>query len=521
MRTGTRWLALSISLVVMSSFFLPAPARAQDPHKIVDQYLKAAGGSKALSQVRTVTLEGTATAEGADAADGTTGAFTFKTKLPNRYYLELVSGDKGLIEAYNGKSAWREVRPGPPQTLLGEEAAEMEAAAQISNTHLLNLKKNKIEVTYVGAAQVRGRDVAQVEVVTASGVHRQEYFDSQTHLLVKESSTAGGVSREIVYDDFRPEAGIQLPHRIELHTESESRTIVLNRVTVNEPVAERVFDFPRKSQAPLPDLKVLFKELEQNQKAIDKMKENYAGTRAEDQTEYEGNGHVKKHETSEYTFFYLQGEEISTQVKKDGKPLNEEEQKKENERVKKRIEEVQAHAAKKEAKEAKEEAKKAKDKEEGKEDKDDEDVGIDAFLRASQFVNPRRERFRGQDVLVFDFEGNPDYKPRNLAERMVQKLAGVVWVDENARDVARLEAYFTSDAKIAGGLLINLQRGTGFIFEQAYLNNEVWLPVYEEAHVGVRFLLVKGVRVSQTTRYSDYKRFHVESLSQVAAPKPQ
>jgi hypothetical protein len=68
-------------------------------------------------------------------------------------------------------------------------------------------------------------------------------------------------------------------------------------------------------------------------------------------------------------------------------------------------------------------------------------------------------------------------------------------------------------------LLANLQKGTSFIFEQAYVNNEVWLPTYEEAHVGVRVLLLKGFKVNAVTRYSDYKRFNVETLSTIAKPK--
>jgi len=63
-------------------------------------------------------------------------------------------------------------------------------------------------------------------------------------------------------------------------------------------------------------------------------------------------------------------------------------------------------------------------------------------------VNPRHERFRGEDVLVFDFEPNPEYKSRSLVESIVQKLAGVVWIDEKAHQVARIEAYFVGDAKI-------------------------------------------------------------------------
>ncbi len=476
----------------------------------MDQYVKAAGGSKALSRLQTMSLEGAVASDGQSAG----GTFSLRTKRPNRYYFELISGKNCLIESFNGKSVWRALEPGRPVTLLGADAAEVEAAAQIANSRLLDLNRNKLSIAWVGRSTLDGRNVEQLEVVTASGVKRQEFFDSQTHLLVKESAGPAGSERELVYADYRPEGGIQLPHRIDLRLGPASYRIEITRATLNEQVAERVFDFPRNAQTKLPDPKQLFLEIDKNQHAIDKLKENYAGSRTEEETEYGSNGKVKRHETTEYTFFYLLGHEVSTLVKKDGKPLSEAEQKKEDERAQKRIKEIQAEQAKKKAREE-------KAREEGKQPADEDEVEIEIFLRACQFVNPRRERFRGQDVLVFDFEGNPDFKPRKLAEKIVQKLAGVIWIDEQALDVARLEAYFTSDAKIAGGLLVNLQRGTGFVFEQAFLNNEVWLPTYEEAHVGARVLLVKGVRVTAMTRYSNYRRFNVESISQTAPPKPQ
>src|SRR5208282_477484 len=121
-------------------------------------------------------------------------------------------------------------------------------------------------------------------------------------------------------------------------------------------------------------------------------------TNVEEETEFDKTGKVTKTEAKEYTFFYLNGEEVSTLAKKDGKPLSDDEQKKENEKTQKRIEELQKKQSKKDAKEE-------KNKEEGKDpESNSDDPGIEIFLRASNFVNPRRERFRGQDVLVFDFE---------------------------------------------------------------------------------------------------------------------
>jgi len=481
-------------------------ARAQDAGKIVEQYLKAAGGTRVLARIQTLTLEGTFTSD-----DGKMGTYTLDTKLPNRFYSELMAGEKNLIEAYNGKSAWHQNAAGELGTLVGPEGMQMEAAAQYYNSRLVNPKKSKIALAFVGHAQVRGRDAVQLEVTTATGVKRQVYFDPQTHLIVKEAATVGGVEEEILYDDYRAVDGVRLPYKIELHRGSDKYEITVTRAVINGTVGERVFDFPIKSQVKLPDLKALFKEIDDNQKAIDKIKENYAGSQSEEETEFEGDGRVKKRESNDYTFFYLNGEEVTTRVKKDGKLLSAEEQKKENEKTRKRIAELQKRETKKEAK-----AEKAK--EEGKSDEKDE-PGIEIFLRACQFVNPRRERFRGQDVLVFDFEPNPEFKAHKMVEKIAEKLAGVVWIDEKAHDVARLEAYFTGDMKIVGGLLANLEKGTSFVFEQAFVNNEVWLPTYMEAHVGVRFLLVKGIKASVVTRYWDYKKFNVETLSTIAKPK--
>jgi hypothetical protein len=495
--------------LALSIAFASSTLQAQEPAKIADQYVKAAGGSKVLSKIQTMTLEGTFT----NTADGKSGTYTLDTKLPNRYYSELVLGDKNVIEAYNGKSAWHRTAAGELGTLLGQEGLQLEAASSYYNSRLLNLKKHKLALAFVGHAQVRGKDSLQLEVTAPTGVKREVFFDPQTHLIVKETGAVGGVDEELLYDEYRTVDGVKLPYKIELHRGHDAYSIDIARAAINGTVGERVFDFPIKSQVKLPDLKALFKEIDDNQKAIDKLKENYAGTRVEEETEFEKDGKVKKTTVNEYTFFYLSGDEVSTLVKKDGKPLSDVEQKKESEKTQKEIADIQKREAKKEAKEE-------KAKEEAKKDKEDDDVGIETFLRACQFVNPRRERFRGEDVLVFDFEPNPEYKAHKLVEKIIQKLAGVIWIDEKAHDVARLEAYFVGDFRFAGGLLANLQKGTSFIFEQAYINNEIWLPTYMEAHVGVRLLLLKGFNVNAVTHYSDYKRFNVQTLSTINQPKP-
>jgi hypothetical protein len=511
-------------------FGAPATLRAQDISKTLAQYVKAEGGAGKLAKITTVKFEGTvvgerAAAKGPDAfGPGQTppvqshtsavgGSYTFALKLPNRYYTEMVAGNESWIESFNGKSAWRQNAKGDIGTLVGPEGLQLEAAARYFNSRLLNPKKNRLVVTFVRVTQVRGKEVAEVEVAAPSGAKRQIFFDTQTHLIAEESALVGGLQQDIYYDDYRPVDGVQMPYKIQLRRGEDIYRIEMSRVEVNEPIGERTFDFPKKAQVVLPDLKALFTQIDNNQKAIDKIKEDYAGTKVEEETDFEGNGKTKKTEMRESTFFYLNGTEVSTLVKKDGKPLSDEEQKKEIERVTKEVERLQKDAEKKDQKDEKK-------KDEGKDpDADDDEVSMETFLRACQFVNPRRERFRGADVLVFDFEPNPEFKARSLIEKIIQKLGGVIWIDEKALDVARLDAFFVSDVRIAGGLLADVQKGTRIILEQEFVNGEVWLPTYQSVHVDLRLLLVKGFHVDETTRYADYRKFNVATIATIGKPK--
>ena len=208
MRARFHHLSLALLLVCLA-----APLHAQDAAKILNEYVRASGGARALSKIQTITLEGTVAAQNGAKP----GAYTFDVKLPNRYYSEMVMGDQSWIESFNGKSAWHQNAAGEFATLVGPEGLQLEAAARYYNSRLLNPKKNKLVITYVGAAQVRGKAASQLEVTMPSGVKWQVFFDAQSHLIVKESAEVGGVNQEILYDDYRPENGVQLPHKIELH----------------------------------------------------------------------------------------------------------------------------------------------------------------------------------------------------------------------------------------------------------------------------------------------------------------
>lgn len=266
-------------------------------------------------------------------------------------------------------------------------------------------------------------------------------------------------------------------------------------------VGQNVERGPNSSATPsIPDIATLLSDVEKNQKAVEKIVENYTYRMTDGEYEADGKGQSKLKSVREFDVFYLGGQIVFKMTSKDGRALSAADQNKENERLEKLVREFQRRQAKEAAGH-----RKVSKPEQGK-------LAISILLLVSRFTNPRRERYRGQEVIAFNFEGMSDYKPKNLNESLAQKLVGVMWVDDAARQVVRVEAHLADSVKLGGGLLASIQKGSAFVFEQALVNNEVWLPSYSEVHASARILLVKAFRQNSVHRYSDYKKFRVESV---------
>lgn len=466
-------------------------ASAPSPQRVIEEYLQAAGGAKAIALIRTQTLAGNLT----DESSGKTGSWSLIARAPDRLYTEFIAGENRAVEAYNGMSAWGGNSPDGLHTLTGDAAAQAEAEARDRNDRLADLKKSKLTPQLLGLEKPGGRDAWHVRMTNAAGMTRDVFFDAGSHLIAREILPNG----QIDYDDYRPVHGIQMPYRIQIHRGEKTYSIAVTRAEFNSPVDDSVFNFPHASTVPVPDMGELLRDVTRNQKAIDELRKQYTCRVTEEQFSADAKNRVKSRTIREYEVFNIAGEEVRRLVAKDGKPLASDEKKKEDERFNREFDKYTrktAEAARDPEKQARQEAK--------------EDAQISDFLRAVRFSNAHRERFRGQDVIAVDFGPNPDYKPRKMIENVIHQMAGVIWIDEKARDVARLEAHFSASVRIGGGVVGSLDKGSSFVFEQARVNDEVWLPTYDEVHLGGRFLLLK-VKANQIDRYTDYRKFKADS----------
>ena len=491
---------------------------AQSAGKIIAAYIKASGSAKAATKIHSSEWEGAIT----NSAGQRIGEFTMLTRAPGEFYRQFVLGNGQIAEACNATSCWRESGEGNVYTLFGAEEKREHATAKYLNFALAKYKKLKIGAAYAGSEDLDGHTADILELQIPPGENRRVYFDRTTHLIVKEmiepaetrapqgkvegslarTAPAGtaGATEEISYSDYRPIEDIMEPFRLTIQQGAQRFQITVESTSFNGDLRPSAFDFPNVSKKPLPDIPQLLKAINANQKKIDELKRDYACMKQEEADKVNGKGEVIKRTTSVYQISYFKGHEIARQIESNGKLLSPTEQKKEDERIQKEVAQYTKEAT-------------------NPGEKSDDDAGISDFLRIDRFTNPRWERFRGQEVVVFDFGPNPGYKPKKLVEKAIYDLVGTVWVDPQAQEVVRLEARFNNSFKVGGGLVASLQKGSAFQFEQSLVNNQVWLPSYDEAHVGVKVFLIKNVRADVIDRYYDYQRFHVSAKEQIAPPK--
>jgi len=244
-------------------------------------------------------------------------------------------------------------------------------------------------------------------------------------------------------------------------------------------------------QAPLPDIRQLMHEVQEHQKQLDQIRENYTYTSYQEVQDIDGNGQVKKTESTEYEDFFVNGHVIERKVKANDKPLDEHEQQKETERVTKLVEKAE--------------------KTPRGQSIEGPSISISRVLEIMDVSNERRELYRNDPTIVFDFVGRKDVKTHGLAEDASKKLQGTLWINEADRQVAHLEVRFDDNFRMVGGILATVQKGSSFRFDQSKVNGEIWLPTGAEGTVEARLLMFKNLRQHFRERDYDYQRFKVET----------
>ncbi|MDH3529706.1 MAG: hypothetical protein OEQ28_09075 [Acidobacteriota bacterium] len=490
----------STIIAFLTLLALTAGISAQSPKKILAKATKALGKKSTIKAINSWRKSGLIIRD----SDGLSGNFLVQATKPGLYNRQFdIAGFENEV-GFNGRSGWvRDSRSGL-STYTGKIGDDFRAEVDYRVWRWVDYKKLKARIIGTGTAEVNGRPASAILMVSAKGVPVKMYFDQSTNLLVREDIRSGEELVQYEYSDYRPVNGVKEPFEMKMNMDGQKYTVRFDRVVHNLDIEQSEFDFPRLSNRPLPDIPKLLADLQANQDEIERILEDYSYKQQTIKRELSSDGKLVVTETETVQLSFYEGYRIQRLIAKNGKPLSPQDQADADKDAQKRVREIEKKLAK--------ENRTVDQTGSGTPDADGRRISIAEVLKASKLTNPRRERLKGRDVVVFDFEPNPEFDSKNAKSflKFFGKTVGVMWIDEKDKQVARIEAVLADSYKIAGGLLAKLRKGASFTLEQDRVNDEIWLPTKADINLSVRVLLFGGVKVNQIVRSFDYEKFRTE-----------
>jgi hypothetical protein len=471
--------AIIIIVVLAFLIFGKSFAHAQSAGDILKKAAKVSGFQKEMRNVNSSQIKGKIIR----LSDGASGTYQTEVQQPNLYRETINLKNNEIIRSSNGKSSWMKDSSNGLRTLTDASGESLKAEAFFRANRWMRNKEEKTIASGSGKSSLFGKEVYAVTLTTAQNVKIKLFFDTVSNLLIREEIPFGTQNRIFEYSNFRNINGVQEPFTIKMSEGNERFEIQVEQVLHNVSSNRAAFDFPRNPNDILPNVRTFLDEVRTNQDKVDKALENYSYVEEITDREFDKKGNLLVTKVEKYEISTFKGQEIRRLIGRNGQPLSTKDQENQDKDVQKNVERLE------------------------KSQPTEKPPSIAEILKSSNLVNPRRENFKGRTVIVFDFERDPNFASKKGDEDLFSKFFGTCWIDENDKQVARIEAKLGENVSV-GGAALKIKKGAYFILEQERFDDEVWLPSLADTSVSVRILLVAGLKINQVSKYSSYRKFN-------------
>jgi hypothetical protein len=117
-----------------------------------------------------------------------------------------------------------------------------------------------------------------------------------------------------------------------------------------------------------------------------------------------------------------------------------------------------------------------------------------------------RDRLDGRDAIVATFKARRDANPQTREGRLAREFAGEIWIDEQARQVVKVDATAMDDLSFGYGVLGRLNKGARVSVRQQPIEENLWLPVSIRFDGEGRALLFRKLTINFALDWFDYRR---------------
>jgi len=104
------------------------------------------------------------------------------------------------------------------------------------------------------------------------------------------------------------------------------------------------------------------------------------------------------------------------------------------------------------------------------------------------------------------FKPNPHFRPPSREGRVLQQMAGEIWVDARQKRLVSINGQLINEVKFAGGLLGHLEKGGQFTVKRAELVPGDWEVAEMNVNMRGKALFFKTISVQQKELHSNFER---------------
>jgi hypothetical protein len=235
----------SFCTALVTLVLIAATAPAQTLDEVIDKHIAAHGGRDAWEGIETIKLTGDYT------AFSKVRPFTLLRKLESKYLLDHSQGDKQVIIGFDGDQAWwinlwYEVDW--PQPVTGNDWIALQRQVDFYPTPLFDFQKRGFEATLIGATELEGEAVIQIDLTRTDGSKESWYLDPESFLEVARDSPGADFGQPVpertYFDDFRQVGDVVIAHYVESEFYVRHRVMEVGAVELNVAIDDSRFALP-------------------------------------------------------------------------------------------------------------------------------------------------------------------------------------------------------------------------------------------------------------------------------------
>jgi len=133
-------------------------------------------------------------------------------------------------------------------------------------------------------------------------------------------------------------------------------------------------------------------------------------------------------------------------------------------------------------------------------------TGIDDVVDVLTFHIDRREALDGRDAIVVTFVPKPNARPQTREGRLARSFKGTIWIDEQAREVVRVQAVAIDDLSFGYGFLARLNEGSTATMTRQPVEGGIWLPTSLRFAGEGRAMLLRKLTLDYAIQWFDYRK---------------